>query len=127
MLKQRFPNLKIAYISSRSYAGYATTELNPEPFAYECGFAVRSLIQDQIRGNEALSYTAGKSPLLLWGPYLWSDGGKGRQADELRFVRADYRDDGTHPSDSGRQKIAEQLEKFFTTEPTAKMWYATSP
>jgi hypothetical protein len=127
MLKQRFPNLQLAYVSSRSYAGYAATELNPEPYAYESAFAVRWLIEDQIRGSEALSYTAGKAPLLLWGPYLWSDGEKGRDADELRYVRGDFRDDGTHPSDSGRQKVAEQLQKFFTNEPTAKMWFTTSP
>ena len=48
MLKGRFPNLQLAYVSSRSYAGYATTELNPEPYAYESAFAVRWLIQDQI-------------------------------------------------------------------------------
>jgi len=118
MLKERFPNLQLAYLSSRSYAGYATTELNPEPYAYESGFAVRWLIQDQIKGSESLSYSAGKVPLLLWGPYLWADGEKARQAGDLTYSRSDYRDDGTHPSDTGRQKIAEQLLKFFTTDPT---------
>ena len=29
--KARFPNLRLAYLSSRIYAGYATTPLNPEP------------------------------------------------------------------------------------------------
>ena len=33
LLKQRFPNLQIAYLSSRIYAGYATSTLNPEPYA----------------------------------------------------------------------------------------------
>lgn len=123
MLKRRFPNLKLAYLSSRSYAGYAGTELNPEPFAYEGAFAVRGLIQDQINGIESLSYATGKAPLLLWGPYLWADGEKGRKAGDLVYKREDYRDDGTHPSDSGRQKIAEQLVKFFTTDPTATGWF----
>ena len=127
MLKERFPNLQLAYLSSRSYAGYATTELNPEPYAYESGFAVRWLIQDQIKGSESLSYSAGKVPLLLWGPYLWADGEKARQAGDLTYSRSDYRDDGTHPSDTGRQKIAEQLLKFFTTDPTAKTWFAPVP
>ena len=31
-LRQRFPNLRVAYLSSRIYAGYATTPLNPEPY-----------------------------------------------------------------------------------------------
>jgi len=126
LLKERFPNLQLAYVSSRSYAGYATTELNPEPYAYESAFAVRWLIQDQIKGNESLSYSAGKAPVLLWGPYLWADGEKGRQADKLTYLRSDYRDDGTHPSETGRQKIAEQLLKFFSTDPAAKSWFQAS-
>jgi len=122
-LKQRFPNLKLAYLSSRTYAGYATTELNPEPFAYESAFAVRGTIQEQIKGSPALSVANGKAPVLLWGPYLWADGQKGRQADDLKYDRADFRDDGTHPSPSGQQKVAEQLVHFFTTDPTAKPWF----
>ena len=31
--------------------------------------------------------------------------------------------DGTHPSDAGRQKVAELLQKFFTNDPLAKGWY----
>ena len=123
LLKQRFPNLKLAYLSSRSYGGYAGTPLNPEPFAYESAFAVRWLIQDQIKGVESLSYAADKVPLLLWGPYLWADGEKGRKAGDLIYKREDFRDDGTHPSDSGRQKIAEHLLKFFTTDPTTVGWF----
>ena len=42
----RYPNLKIAYLSSR-IRSYATNigALNPEPFAYESAFAVRWLIE----------------------------------------------------------------------------------
>jgi hypothetical protein len=123
MLKQRYPNLKLAYVSSRSYGGYTSIALNPEPYAYESAFAVRWLIQDQIKGLQSLSYTAGKAPLLLWGPYLWADGELGRKSDALVYHRQDYRDDGTHPSDSGQQKIAEQLLRFFTTDPTARSWF----
>lgn len=122
-LKEQFPNLKLAYLSSRIYAGYATTELNPEPYAYESAFAVRGTIDEQIKGSPALSVAGGKAPVLLWGPYLWSDGEKGRQADNLKYEPADFRDDGTHPSPSGQQKVAEQLLHFFTTDPTAKPWF----
>jgi hypothetical protein len=123
LLKKRYPNLQLAYISSRSYAGYATSDLNPEPYAYESGFAVRWVIQDQITGVESLSAAAGKAPVLLWGPYLWTDGEKGRKSDGLLYKREDYREDGTHPSDVGRVKIADLMLKFFSTDPAAKGWF----
>ncbi len=39
--KRRFPNLRIVYLSSRIYAGYAANNLNPEPYAYESAFVAR--------------------------------------------------------------------------------------
>jgi len=126
-LKLRFENLRIAYLSSRIYAGYATTPLNPEPYAYESAFSVRWLIEAQIKGDAGLNYDASKgevkSPLLLWGPYLWGDGLKARKSDGLIWKRADLGGDGTHPSTSGRRKVAEMLLKFFKTDPNAKGWF----
>ncbi len=123
MLKQRFLNLRLAYLSSRTYGGYANSQTNPEPYAYESGFSVRWLIQDQIKGKPALSFADGRAPLLLWGPYLWTDGLKGRRYDSLVWKREDCNNDGTHPSMVGRQKVAELLVEFLTTDPTAKSWF----
>ena len=123
MLKARFPNLQLAFVSSRTYAGYATTELNPEPYAYESAFAIRWLIQDQIKGNEQLRYADNKAPVLRWGPYLWADGERGRSTGDLTYTRADYREDGTHPSPSGQQKIAKVMLNFFLTDPATKDWF----
>jgi hypothetical protein len=120
LLKERFPNLRIAYLGSRIYAGYASTGLNPEPYAYEGAFAVRHLIQQQMNGNESLT----QSPLLLWGPYLWADGEKGRKFDDLKYTKEDFGPDGTHPSKSGREKVAKQLLEFFAASPLAKGWFA---
>jgi len=117
-----FPNLRIAYLGSRIYAGYATTGLNPEPYAYEGAFVVRWLIQRQIKGDPELAES--KSPLLLWDPYLWADGTKGRKLDKLVWEHNDLGPDGTHPSDSGRQKVANLLLDFLTTDPLAKPWFA---
>ncbi len=123
----RFPNLRLALLGSRIYAGYGTGRLNPEPYAYEGAFVVRWLIQDQIKGDPELNPDptrgAVKSPVLLWGPYFWGDGVKPRKADGLVWKREDLSGDGIHPSMSGRQKVAEMLLKFFTTDANAKTWF----
>lgn len=126
-LATRFPNLKIAYLSSRIYGGYAATPLNPEPHAYEGGFAIKWTIAAQIAGSPDLSYDpakgAVKSPWIAWGPYLWADGTKGRKQDSLTYIRDDLGPDGTHPSDSGRRKVAQQLLDFLKNDPTSKPWF----
>lgn len=114
--KKRYPNLRVIYFSSRIYAGYASTGLNPEPYAYESAFAVRDLILDQAK-------TGRSEPVLLWGPYLWADGQNPRKSDGLVWKPEDLRDDGTHPSESGREKVAQQLLKFFKTDPNARKWF----
>jgi len=126
-LKTRFPNLRIAYLSSRIYAGYAATPLNPEPYAYESAFSVRRLIESQLANDPNLNYDPArgevKAPLLLWGPYLWADGTKARQRDGLVWTRADLGPDGTHPSPAGRQKVADLLLNFFQTDANTKSWF----
>lgn len=121
--KGQFPNLRIAYLGSRTYGGNAIGGLNPEPYAYESAFAARWLIERQMKDDADLALA--KSPLLLWGPYLWAEGTKGRKLDKLVWERADFGNDGVHPSDSGRQKVAELLLNFLTTDPLAKPWFVT--
>jgi hypothetical protein len=129
--KQRFPNLRVAYLSSRIYAGFATTPLNPEPYAYEGAFSVRWVIQSQIDGDAKLNYDAARgpvtAPLVLWGPYLWGDGTTPRKDNGLVWKREDLRgEDGTHPSELGRKKVADMLINFFHSDPLAKTWYLAS-
>lgn len=127
----QFLNVRIAYLGSRIYGGYSTGALNPEPFAYESAFPVRWLIQDQIRGEPALNYNESKgpvkAPLLLWGPYFWADGVTPRRADKLVWERDDLAGDGTHPSPSGRTKVANMLLDFFRSNETAKSWFRSRP
>lgn len=125
--RARFPNLRIAYLSSRIYGGYAPGQLNPEPYAYEGAFAVRWLIQRQIQGDAALNFDSArgevKMPLLLWGPYLWADGVTPRKSDGLTWSRTDLARDGTHPSPDGRQKVAKMILEFCATNPLAAPWF----
>jgi hypothetical protein len=122
--RAKYPNLRIAYLSSRIYAGYAKSELNPEPYAYEGAFSMRWLIRDQINGDKELAFGPdGKAPLLLWGPYLWGDGVNARKSDGLVWNESDFGRDGTHPSDSGRDKVAQMLQKFFKADPYVGKWF----
>lgn len=129
-LHDLFPNLRLLYVSSRIYAGYATGSLNPEPFAYESAFSVKWLIEDQINGDPGLNFDPDvgpvESPVLAWGPYLWADGLVPR-GDGLIWELADFEADGTHPAPSGEQKVADMLSVFFENHPSAGPWWDASP
>lgn len=124
-----FPNLTLAYFSSRFYAGYSNgvSTVNPEPYAYEVSFAVKWAIQDQINGVNNLNYKSSNgtvvAPLMIWGPYYWSNGLLGRQ-DGLVWTCQDLSKDGTHPSNPiGQQKVANQLLNFFKTDTSTTPWF----
>jgi hypothetical protein len=119
ILPRRFPNLRLIYVSSRTYAGYAITPVNPEPAAYDSGYAVRWLIQERMQGKL-------RGPWIGWGPYLWTDGEKGR-TDGFTWTCPDVKQDGMHPSPAGSAKIARALLRFFKTDPTSKSWFAPTP
>ena len=125
LAKQKYPNLRVAYLSSRIYAGYAKSKLNPEPYAFESAFAVRWLIEEQMKGGLNADAAKGevKAPVLLWGPYLWANGQTPRKADGLTFAEDEMAADGTHPGIPARKKIAKLLLDFFTTNALAKPWF----
>jgi hypothetical protein len=127
VLHARSPNVKLVYLSSRTYGGYAKTRLNPEPYAYESGFSVKWLIENQIKGEADLNYDpakrAVKAPWLSWGPYLWANGSS-RRADGFSYDESDFSSsDGTHESEKGQAKIGKELLKFFKADSTTKDWF----
>jgi hypothetical protein len=132
-LKTRYQNLQIVFLSSRIYAGYAQPgTLNPEPFAYETGLAVKWLIEAQITQGlsgppdaRAGDLRAGiVAPWLAWGPYLWANGATPR-ADGLVWLPEDYQSDFTHPNTSARQKVGAMLLAFLKASPQASCWFLT--
>ena len=126
--KHYYPNVRVAYLSSRIFGGYATSPLNPEPYAYEEAFAMRWIIQDQIKGEPRLNYDPArgevKAPLVVWGPYLWANGTTPRKSDGFAWKPEDFvTTDHTHPADSARQKVSDLLLHFFKTDAVAKKWF----
>jgi hypothetical protein len=128
-----FPNLKLVYFSSRVYGGYSNgvgNPDNPEPYAFEVGYAVKWAIQDQLNGNSNLNYNPLLGPVLApwmsWGAYYWSNGMLGRN-DGLVWDCADFNADGTHPSSDnnrvGQYKVAYEILNFLKSDDTTTPWY----
>ncbi len=152
--KTRWPNLKVAFLTSRIYGGYATVDINPEPYAYEYGFSVKWFIEaqiNQIRNGTIdpvagdISYKDGSAPWVAWGPYIWADGDIPR-SDGLIWCNnqtsapcngeEDFQNDGTHPDTLGMEKVAygantpgsvQNLLYFFLNSPYTMAWFAASP
>lgn len=135
-----FPNAKLAFVSTRTraYVDQAapspTPAHNPEPYAYETGFAVKYTIKSQIDGtdlcyydptgtdNQSCTATTAVAPYLAWGPYYWEDGTTPR-SDGKTWLCSDLQADHVHPTGCGVHKVSDQLLAFFETSPLTTPWY----
>ncbi|HEV2344943.1 MAG TPA: hypothetical protein VGS97_12675 [Actinocrinis sp.] len=117
--RSKYPNLQLGYVASRIYTYDPTRSAG----AYQQGFAVKWLIQQQINGDPSLSYgPGGVAPWLSWGPYMWADGTTPR-SDGLTWLCSDFQSDGVHPAATGQQKVSHMLFNQFTTDPTSISWF----
>lgn len=135
--KVRYPNLRIAFVSSRTYGGWANPSpldgLYAEPYSHEMGFATKWVIQAQIDQMSAggavqnpsagdLNYTTGVAPWVAWGPYLWADGANPR-ADGAVWLQSDVEPDMIHPSTYGQGKVGAALLRFLKLNTAAAPWF----
>jgi hypothetical protein len=144
--KQRWPNLKMMFFTSRIYGGYALPSSgNPEPYAYETGYAIQWLIEAQIIQMRTgvidpvagdLNYNDGTAPWIAWGPYFWADGPIPR-SDGLVWCdgakspgppcngEVDFAADGLHPTTVTKQ--VGLLLNYFLNSPYTQTWFAANP
>ena len=131
-LKARYPHLTMLFLSSRIWGGYAVTTVNPEPYAYESGFAAKWLVGAQVaqisvgvQGDTLagdLNYDT-VAPWIGWGPYLWAYGDQAR-SDGLQWLPLDFQqNDGTAPSQAGVWKVGRLLLAFFEQDARAACWF----
>lgn len=138
-LKVRYPNLRVAYLSSRVFGGYSTLARNPEPYAYESVLSVRWVVVGQVLTMRTaaigpywdtrvgdVNYDHGVAPWITWGPYFWANGTKPR-SDGLTWEREDFAGDGETLSDRGAAKAGNFMLRSFLREPTAAGWFTSVP
>jgi hypothetical protein len=123
--RARLPNLRLLYLTPRTYAGYDTDPALTEPNAYWTGFACRQVILSQVTGD-SLNFDPARgavvAPWIAWGPYLWADGMVPR-SDGLTWACDAYTGNGYIPSQSGRGQFADSLLAFVKAGATTAPWY----
>jgi hypothetical protein len=120
-MKKQYPNLKMVFFTSRTFGGWtcAPTGSNyREPVAYEEGFAVKWLLDDQITGRDPdLRFEGANAPAawMAWGPYLW---------DAQKWTQDLFRSDGAHMCEKGTAIVGQTWFDFFMGDNTARPWFA---
>lgn len=130
-LKKKFPNLKICYLSGRSYSGYAEAAAGEigkgllYPRDYYNGWAMKWIVEKQINNEAGFQYSGLSStiPFVTMGSYHWTDADKTRLDGFGINCATDIGDDGLHLTTMGEQKIAGLIFTFFNTDVTAKSWF----
>ncbi|MGC1372774.1 MAG: choice-of-anchor D domain-containing protein, partial [Candidatus Sulfotelmatobacter sp.] len=124
-----FPNLKMAFYSSRFYGAYGNGQPNdasPEPYAYESGFAVRGVITDQLNGVPSMNYNPANGPVMApwvaWADYDWANGLRARN-DGFAWSCQDFDLGGEHTSTQGSEKDANLMLNFFRSDDATVPWF----
>jgi hypothetical protein len=113
-LVELYPNLKIAYVTAdgfRHFTGW-------EPHVWQEAFAIKWLIESQIRGDAGTAFEGGNRalPWLEWGPYIW-DNGWGKE----------YFTDGVHPAPKALDIFVEKYWNHFAADSVSRAWLLSRP
>ncbi len=131
VIKLKFPNAQICYVSARTYAGYADP-IDPElskgllyPRDYFNGWAIKRLVENVINATGEYDYEGVDAiiPLVTWGTYNWTDGSTPRNDGMFLDCYEDTDPDGLHLSGVGKYKFGQYMFDYFKTDTTAQYWY----
>lgn len=117
-VKKKYPNLKLLFLTSRAYGGWTCAPASigyGEPVAFEEGFSVKWLIEDQILARDPDLQFSGpnaKAPWMAWGPYLWDP-----TWTQDMFV------DGVHPCTPGLEIVARKWYDFLMQDALGWLWF----
>ena len=112
---ERFPNLKIAYLTCdgfRHFTGF-------EPHVYQEAFALKWLIESQLRGEASTRFEGSERrfPWLTWGPYIWDN-----TWDRSYFT------DGVHPAPKALEIFVDKYWQHLSHDSVAQPWlFAPAP
>ncbi len=106
-----YPNVRIAYITADGFRHFT----NFEPHVWREAFAMKWLIESQIKGEAGTAFEGEKRglPWLAWGPYIW-DNSWGRDS----FT------DGVHPARKSLDIFVEKYWNHLATDSVSRAWLA---
>jgi hypothetical protein len=118
--KQKYPNVFLFFLDQMQYMGYGNNT-TPEPYYFEQGFALRTVILSQVAGSQDLQ--VGVVPWLDWGADYWSNGPTPSQNGMTWLCPQDCIQDGIHQSTVGAAKMASKLLAYLKGHPVAQSWF----
>lgn len=125
-IKLKFPNIKICYLSSRAFSGYALASASEigkgllYPRDYYNGWALKWMVEKQI--NNEPGFTISTIPFITMGNYNWSQGSQPRMDGFFLDCNLDIGSDGLHLTAPGEEKIGALMKSFFLTDTTTYGW-----
>ncbi len=130
-LKQKYPNLRLCYLSARAYSGWASSSLGKgleHPRDYYNGWACKWLIDSAAAGKDGFIYkgNGAQIALPLYSTYMWTNRGDTRLDGFSVDCNTDIGNDGLHLSAAGEMKLGAQILSFFAGDSSSVPWFLAS-